>query len=1167
MRKRNLSFFILIILALGFSTIMISSIEANTSNKTDSGEAITQEIPSLRKLDRNVAIEPSVKRPQFSVQSEIPEPTVEILQFNDHEMSLRGYGNDTIRFNIEFKSAQRAYFEANVELFSNETGTPVSVSRVAYWSDWVDPNIVRVASIDICGYDIRENGINGPYNVSLYFAKDNGTIYTIYNYEFVHITKSYLASDFVENPVSLISITDNFIDNDINNKYEWIDINITLNVAIPSDYYIYGYIQQSSGGSADGAAYHSYLTVDNHSIILRFAGWKFQDMSFADTLTFYGLYIRHDSYPSYEVYSGNPNHITGTYDPSEFDIPPINVTGNIWGELIDSEPDGSADYYRVTVEVNKTRMEDGRFHLYASLYINSTDQQIENRWMEWNDTVMRLDSTGLVNVTINFNGILIYKSGITSDHFLVKDISVDYEHFDTNWGDWIDSSSISWISGSSYSFTQFEGPGAFLTDNFNDYGKDTDGDLLFNQLVVEVEVDVIKPGDYYIESGLTAPSIGNTIVWASNYTSFPTTGPHWVELRFDGSKIFQSGVNDVLELSYVYLYLNDPWTELDSNHSVTLSSYVFTEFDPPKARFTGIYSDTTADTNGDGLWDELQIHVEVEINSTGYYRVNGDLRNPITDEYQYITSDRQYCGVTGTYSFVLRFSGKWIWTQRTKTTYILSYVNIYEVDAYDNYVQEWDYKSNPFTTDFVYDSDDFNPPSIYVKGIIDDYVIDLNQDGLYDRWRVVFEIQINEEDITFYFNTRLVESGSNNWITDYSRYYSGLSLGTHNLTIDFRCDQIYQSGFSGGVKIEHWHLGIPDQNEWYDKFPNYQLAGNYDWDDFSPDILFIEQVWPEPGSVFIVYEEAYFEVRVAKTPSITVYSVMMTIEILETQYTVELYRDYQDSDYEYWRVYLLLDSEGSWNITIQVTGSNNLIDSLEMVIYVGSPPVFVSFLYSFPSVSVGGTVQFIVFVRDFDGIANVSLISAGIEHPMEFMYNLSLIEEVWGINVTFDTLGEFQVYARAWDTKGLYSSSEGVTIFVNEGPQIISVNISPSREVDLGTPVTFTAHIMKSDAIITSVQIEAEDKGSNLYTIALEESDETETTEIYSGTFTPEVTGEYICRLRVMDTRNRVSTYETRITVLGESTDKVSPGFEFLLLLIMFTVLPVGKRHFQRKKV
>ncbi|MFX0173536.1 MAG: hypothetical protein ACFE9L_16720, partial [Candidatus Hodarchaeota archaeon] len=114
-----------------------------------------------------------------------------------------------------------------------------------------------------------------------------------------------------------------------------------------------------------------------------------------------------------------------------------------------------------------------------------------------------------------------------------------------------------------------------------------------------------------------------------------------------------------------------------------------------------------------------------------------------------------------------------------------------------------------------------------------------------------------------------------------------------------------------------------------------------------------------------MYEEAKFEVGVAKTPSITVYSVMMTIEILETQYTVELYRDYQDFDYEYWRIYLLLNTEGPWNITIQVTGSNNLNDSLQMVIYVGSPPVFLSFLYSFPSVSVGGTVQFIVFVRDF----------------------------------------------------------------------------------------------------------------------------------------------------------------------------------------------------------
>lgn len=1171
MRKKFFSSLILIVLALGLSTIMIGSIEDNTLNKDDSGEKIIQGIPSLRTIEKDEIKKPSIKKPQFSVksvQSEFPEPTVEILQFNDHEMNLRGYGNDTIRFNIEFRSAQRAYFQADVELFSNETGTPISVSRMAYWSDWVDPNTVKVASIDICGYDIRENGKDGPYNVSLRFTKDNGTIYTIYNYDYVHITKSYLATDFVANPVSLVSITDHFIDNDVNTKYEWIDINITLEVTIPSDYYIYGYIQQSGGGGpSDGAGARSYLTVDTHNIILRFAGWKFQDMSAADTITFYGLYIRHETYPYYDVYSGDPNHITGTYDPSEFDIPPINATGNMWGELIDSDGDGPADYYRVTIEVNKTRIEDGRFSLYASLYKNATDEYIDGNDVEWNETLLSLNNIELVNVTINFNGIRIYKSGI-NDFFLVRDIDIRYYPPPStgNWDDWIDSSTLSWVSGTTYSYSQFEGPGAYLTDNFNDYGVDTDSDSLYNELVVEVGVEVIEAGDYSIDGGLTAPSIGNNFAWASNYTSFSTTGTYWVQLRFDGSAIFQSGVNDTLELNYVYLNLDDPWTELDYNDSVVLSPYVFTEFDPPRARFTGIYSDQTADTNGDGLWDELQIHIEVEINSTGYYRVQGGLRNPITDDYQYAVSDKQYCGIVGTYSFVLGFPGKWIWEQRTKTTYILNYVSIYEVDAYDNYIQEWDYKNNPFTTDFIYDSDDFNPPSAWVKGLIDEYVIDLNSDGLYDRWRVVFEIQIMEEELFFYFYTQLVESGSYDEIISQYKGYSNFPIGIHNITIDFRCDQIYQSGFSGGAKISNYRLDLIAMGESYEEYLDYQLTGNYDWEDFSPDCLIIEQVWPEPWSVFDIYDPIYFKVDIAKTPSITVSSTTITIDIQDDQYIIELNLASKNPNYEQWGGDLVLDSEGLWYITINVTGSNGLIDSLKIVIYVGSPPAFKSIASSFPSVMLGGTVQFIVYVGDFDGLANVSLFAAGIEYPMEFIAYLGYIE-VWKGNVTFNELGQFKVHAKAWDMMGLESVSEDMTIFVNEGPEIITVEVTPGKKVELGTTLTFTAYIMKSDAIITSVQVEAKDGLDNLYTVALEKSDETDETEIYSGTFNPDASGQYICTLRVMDTRNRVSTYETTITILGgDEGDKISPGFELISILIIFIILPVGRKHFQRKK-
>ncbi|MFX0209747.1 MAG: hypothetical protein ACFFDT_27445, partial [Candidatus Hodarchaeota archaeon] len=594
MKKLILIVFTMSLLLIGGSTaIMITSLQSSylLSSNTVAYQAVS---PLKGEPDpiKGGSILNAPMTPSLSIQ-DFPAPTVEVYQFTDHEMDLRGHGVDTVRFNMKFRSTnQRARFYGYAQLWTSDQATVISLE--AYWESWIDADTSITASFDISGYEIYEKGINGPYSVRLRFYKDNGTTLTIYDSAFVHSTQAYTSSDFQPRPTIDI-ITSSVIDKD-SNGIEWINVYVTMTVAIPDNYYFSGTI--NGGGISEDARNNTYFSIGQHTITLKFAAWDFQGMSGSATLALTSLYIEHYTTPRYVVYSGNPsvNIVGSPYVSTDFDTPPVELTGNFWGEGYDTDRDNLYNFYRFTLEVNKLRIEDGSFYLYPDLYKPPSDH-IDGA----SSNYVNLDSIGPVNVTVDFNGIDIYNSGISSDNFIIKNIDGYFNHHEDigyNWDDWFTFSDI-FTTSDIYDYTEFEGPGAKLTHNFNDYGEDTDGDSLFNFIVVEIEVNVTVEGDYYLGTDLEISS-NNRDIDHDSITVHLAKGIHTVSLRFDGLKVWQEAVNDYVKFERLSLQGGSPQTELDYNTTV-LSHYLFTDFDPPKAKFTGIYSDKAEDTNSDGL--------------------------------------------------------------------------------------------------------------------------------------------------------------------------------------------------------------------------------------------------------------------------------------------------------------------------------------------------------------------------------------------------------------------------------------------------------------------------------------------------------------------------------------------------------------------------------------
>jgi len=850
MKYKYIILLLSLVLVSSIPLISLGSIETH-----ETLESLNEVLPSLRGNNAPNS-QPEIKEihPTSAIMGFFPEPTVEILTFTDHEMDLLGYGNDTLRFSMEFLPFQTAYYSGYAYLFTNNSANREELVGGVHWGESLVGGTIRVATFDFCAYHLNEQGINGPYAIYLEFYKDNGSGYTIYSTEHVHTTKSYLAAEFLASPVVPGTISINFVDNDLNGKNEWIDVIIPVTVTIPGKYRFEGEIQDSFHGYSDSSQKYPTLNIGTSSVTLRFNGWIFNKIIGSSTIKFTYLFIRHDSYPHYSVFSQwNDFYESSTVFGSDFDVFPIVFTGKYVELAVDTDSNGFYDKYRIIAEVERLRVELGSVQINGDLYQNTSMNYITNTWLG----SIELTSIGKINVTFEFNGLGLYLNGIINDYLLLKNFYGYFYHNDGNWADYGELLG-SYISSRRYNYTEFEGPGASLTDNFIATGLDTDSDGLYNYLIVSVEINVIKAGNYYISSWIDKASTGADIAYASN-SSYLSVGFQWMTLKYDGSEFFHSGLNESIKFEYLYISDSTGYT-LDTNNTAILGTFIFTQFDPPKIKLTGIYSDSYYDSDSDGYWDGLRVFVEVEVNQSSRYRIIGSLENPLTGDSIGVQSEPALFG-TGTISVELNFPANWIWRQRANTTYILSYIGIIEVDDNDDSIRYWDEKWDVYITNMT-DSAKFEHPRAYFTGNFQETRIDRNSDGRYEFLRISVEIYASE-----LFQVEL--AGDMDTETDWMYLYNSTTLvpGYQYIDLDYYTPTLYQPS---GIKKYRVNFYLYDQTvgESLDSYPEY-YTNQYPCSEWKvPGILPTGRIFDKGVDLDSNGKFDYLELRIEFTVSL-----------------------------------------------------------------------------------------------------------------------------------------------------------------------------------------------------------------------------------------------------------------------------------------------------------
>ena len=195
-----------------------------------------------------------------------------------------------------------------------------------------------------------------------------------------------------------------------------------------------------------------------------------------------------------------------------------------------------------------------------------------------------------------------------------------------------------------------------FSGTFADFGVDTDGDSLFNELVVEVDLNITSAADYLV-LGELEDAVGNVL--QANASASLTPGPSTVALSFDGEALFQNGVDGPYSLRVVRMAEEDglallPVDEL-SNAYMT-AAYGYLEFQHVPIVLTGNGTSAGRDTDGNGLFDFLDVTIEVQTDDDDFYNWSARLIDDDGTELGFAALSGFFAA--GVNSFSLSFEGE-----------------------------------------------------------------------------------------------------------------------------------------------------------------------------------------------------------------------------------------------------------------------------------------------------------------------------------------------------------------------------------------------------------------------------------------------------------------------------------------------------------------------------
>ena len=448
-----------------------------------------------------------------------------------------------------------------------------------------------------------------------------------------------------------------------------------------SYYYLWFYISNTT-----------YLGVGVQNVSLSFSGIRIYANKFNPN-NIYGVYL-YDEYHNTLDYRGYIV-LPQTYDYAFFDTGAV-LTGKLYDEGVDTDSDGLYNYLKVGVEINVS--DEAFYAVYVSGLVNASYYYIYD---VYNSTEEHL-SPGIQVLNVSLHGAPIYASHATNIS-MVNSISLsvyeDHGYYQLDYRNYLNLTSL-------YNYSEFESP-AYFTGTIYDRGVDSDLNLKYDYLEISIEINFTEAGNYYVEVQSIIDDASHYLYIYQSVSGYFDVGVQLVNLTVYGAYLYAQHFNPRY-IGFMRIYSWDHGLVLDKLSNVPLPTpYNYMDFES-HALLTGKISDRGVDADGDGLFDYLEVGIEINVTEAGKYEVYvGDLLEQVsgsTRHLYYSQSIEDYFDV-GNHTVYLNYEGSRFVYERFSPTNISS-IGLYELTY--PYVQLGYIPSAPLSKKYNYTL--FNPP-------------------------------------------------------------------------------------------------------------------------------------------------------------------------------------------------------------------------------------------------------------------------------------------------------------------------------------------------------------------------------------------------------------------------------------------------------------------------
>jgi hypothetical protein len=402
-------------------------------------------------------------------------------------------------------------------------------------------------------------------------------------------------------------IIDRGIDTDNDTEYDYLEVAVEISVS-SSGYYN---IQSSYLKTPENASYYYWCSIGGYLNV----GTQFLNLSF------YGPKIRADEFnvsaiaeiwlrDNYGYYLGNIAYaaFSRVYNYTDFDCRAV-LTGTIYDKGIDTDDDGLFNSLQIGVEVNVT--DPAEYEVQVSNLYGNVSVNVYN----YSTSFLK---QGIQTINVTLSGAQIYASYGNVSYVGSISLSIfekGYPYYYT----------LNYTYGlplnKTYSYSEFD-PMAFFTGKILDEGIDEDHDGLFDYLKISIEINVTDAGYYLITvDNLYGNNSDSVYFQMSGIGQSFDVGVHLVNFTVDGPRIYAARIDPTYVGPVRLFYEYSPWEDilLEQNPKMRLSvPYHYYKFES-HAFLTGKIYDRGVDIDKDGLFDYLEVGVEVNVTEAGKY--------------------------------------------------------------------------------------------------------------------------------------------------------------------------------------------------------------------------------------------------------------------------------------------------------------------------------------------------------------------------------------------------------------------------------------------------------------------------------------------------------------------------------------------------------------------